>query len=249
MSRKFESAYFRIKWATEQMRELKRRSYIYFNPDTHPRFKETDPETFDTLDKIKLDPMPDPIIRNVIQIIEGLRSALDHAASATAPRGKRVLFPFGDTRRDMQASLASDRYKHLPKEIKALFVSFKPYKTGNPPLWALNKICNTTKHRTIIEPGITVKDAVFEDRWGVGAHDMLPFAPYWDRRKNEIIISRSLGKGTIHHDVEFSLGIKFGKVPIFSGRPVPSSLGKMASIVLSIVRGTEAEARRIGIVR
>lgn len=229
------------------MGELKRRSCIYFNPDTHPRFTETDPKTLHTLDKIRLKPIPDPILRNVVQIIESLRSALDHAASATAPRGKKVYFPFGDTRRDMKASLSSDRYKHLPKEIKSLFMKFKPYKTGNPPLWALNKICNTTKHQTIIEPGISVKDATFEDHWGVGAYDALPFAPRWDRRKNEIIVSQSIGKGTIHHDVEFSIGIKFGKVPVFGGRPVPSSLGKLASIVMSIVSATEAEARRIGI--
>jgi hypothetical protein len=248
MAGKFDSAYLRVKWATEQMRELKRRSLIYFNPETHRRFKETDPETLHTLDKIRLDPMPNAIIRNVVQIIEGLRSALDHAASVTVSRGKKAYFPFGDTKRDLIGSLGSDRYKHLPSDIQTLFVTFKPYKAGNPPLWALNKICNTTKHRTIIEPGISVKDAAFEDRWGVGAHDALPFTPHWDRRKNEIIISRSLGKGTIHHDVEFSLGIKFGKVPVFSGRPVPSSLGKMASIVLSIVQATEAEARRIGIV-
>jgi hypothetical protein len=249
MAGKFESAYQRIGWATEQMGELKRRSHVYFNPDTHPRFTETDPKTSHTLDKIKLKPIPNPIIRNVVQIIEGLRSALDHAANATVPRGKKAYFPFGDTRRDMKASFGSDRYKHLPKDIRTLFVKFKPYKAGNSTLWALNKMCNMTKHRKMLAPSISIKDTVFEDRWGVGAYDALPFAPSWDRRKNEIIVSRSLGKGTVHHDVEFSIGIQFGKVPVLSGRPVPSNLGKMAGIVLSIVRATEAEARRLGIIK
>lgn len=247
MAGKFDSAYQRITWASAQMHELKRRSAIYFDPDSYRRFSEVDPETSYTLDKIALGPVPQPIIRNVVQIIEGLRCALDHAACATVPRGEKAYFPFGDTRRDMKAALQADRYKHIPKEIKTLFVSFKPYKAGNAPLWALNKICNTTKHRTIIEPGIVIKDAIFEDRWGVGSHDALPFAPFWDSRKNEIVVSRSTGKGTIHHDVEFSIGIKFGKVPVFQGRPVPSSLGNLASIVLNIVSITESEARRIGI--
>src|SRR5580765_442788 len=79
MAGKFDSSYQRITWACDQMRELKRRSLLYFNPETHRRFKEADPETLHTLDKIELDPIPEPIIRNVVQIIEGLRCALDHA--------------------------------------------------------------------------------------------------------------------------------------------------------------------------
>jgi hypothetical protein len=251
VSRKFADALQRVRWADEQILELKARSSKFFNPETHRRFKEVDPKSSHVIDKIKLDPLPDPILRNVVQIIESLRFALDYAASAVTPAQwrKKTYFPFGDTKRDMDATIKSNRCKHIPDEIKVLFATFKPYKRGNPPLWALNKICNTTKHRTIIEPGISVKDFSFEDFWKVGETGALPFAPRWDRRKNEIVISRALGKGTIHHDVEFSVGIKFGKVPVFSGMPVPSVLRYLASRVEKILWLTESEARKIGIVK
>jgi hypothetical protein len=251
VSRKFADALERVRWADEQMLELKGRSFRFFNPEALRRFKEIDPKSGDVIDKIKLDPLPDPIVRNVVQIIESLRFALDYAACAVVPARwrKGTYFPFGDTKRDMNATIKSNRCKHIPDEIKMLFASFKPYKRGNPPLWALNKICNTTKHRTIIEPGVSVKDFSFEDVWKVGETGALPFAPRWDRRKNEIMVSKARGKGTIHHDVEFTIGIKFRKVPVFSGSPVPAVLRYLASTVERILWLTECEARKIGIVK
>jgi hypothetical protein len=73
--------------------------------------------------------------------------------------------------------------------------------------------------------------------------------PRWNRRKNEVIFSRVHGQGTNHHDIEFSLGIAFGKVQFFSGKPALAGLRYLTSIVQRIVMAMEAEARRIGIVR
>jgi len=135
----------------------------------------------------------------------------------------------------------------VPNEIKTLFSTFKAYKRGNPPLWALNKICNAYKHRTIIEPGVTAKDVSFVDP--PTDLSVAVFRPRWNRRKNELIISKTIDKGTAHHDIDMSIGVVFGKVPFFGWKPVLAGLRYMTSIAESIVMATEAEARRIGVIR
>jgi hypothetical protein len=191
-------------------------------------------------------------VRNAVQIIESLRSALDHGACAVvkgATKKRATSFPFGNTKRKFDAALG-DKCKYVPKEIKSVFIKLKPYKRGNPPLWALNRICNATKHRIIVEPGLHFKDVVFDDIWSVGKPEgVVTSHPIWDARKHEIIVSQATGKGTIHHDVEFSLAVAFGKVPIFRGKPVLPVLRYLTSTIECILWTMETEARRIGIVK
>jgi hypothetical protein len=253
VSRKFADALERVRWADEQILELKARSLHFFKAQGYGRTFKTDPKTGYRVDKIKLTgPFPSSIVRNVVQIIESLRSALDQGACAVvkgATKKRATSFPFGDTKRKFDSALG-DKCKYVPNEIKSVFRKLKPYKRGNPPLWVLNRICNTTKHRATIEPGLHFKDVVFDDTWSVGEPDgVVTSHPIWDARKHEIIVSRATGKGTIHHDVEFSLAVAFGKVPIFQGRPVLPVLRYLASRVESILWLTECEARRVGIVR
>lgn len=222
----------------------------FFEPDKSQRLAQFDPHTLYTADKIILKQrFPDSVTRLTVQAIESLRAALDHAACAVvvgATRKKHTAFTFGDTKRDFDAAFRS-KGKHMPHEIKSLFARLKPYKRGNPPLWALNKICNTYKHRTIVEPGVTAKDVSFVDPPATPHLSTAIFRPKWDRRKNEIIISKTLGKETAHHDIDISVGIVFGKVPFFGGKPVLAGLRYMTHIVERVVMATEAEARRIGL--
>jgi hypothetical protein len=222
----------------------------FFEADKSVRSSELDSHGLYTLDKIRLKQrLPDKFTRLTVQAIESLRAALDHAACAVVLRAankKKNAFVFGDTRRDFKAALRS-KSKDVPDEIKSLFATFKPYKRGNPPLWALNKICNSYKHRKIIEPGVTAKNVSFVDPPTDLSVSL--FQPRWNRRKNEIIISRTLGKGTAHHDIDIMIGIVFGKVPFFAWGPVLAGLRYMTSIVEGIVMATEAEARRIRAIR
>ena len=246
MSKRFASAYQRISWAKEQTGDLKRRARTFFASQRYERVSQIEPETFHTVDKIRLSgQLPDAITRLTVQVAENLRSALDHAACAVVatPHRKRTSFPFGDTKKEFDHHLRS-KCKYAPDEIKALFGRVRPYKRGNPPLWALNKLSNAGKHRTIVEPSIVTRDARLQDV--PLSYSSAVIHPVWNRRKNEIILSQIRGQGTSHLDIEFSLGIVFGKVPVFSRRPVLAGLRYLTSIVKGIVVATEAEARRIG---
>jgi hypothetical protein len=253
VSRQFETALERVRWAQEDALELKSLARQFFTSNTHKRVCELDVDGINYVDKITFNQqLPPRIARLTVSAIENLRSALDHGACAVVPRAakKGTYFPFGDTRREFKRHLKS-KAKHVPPEIQALFVSMKPYRRGNPPLWALNKIANTHKHRTIVRPGIDVKEFRFTTS---GPHTGLNAVlrnsqPRWDRGKNEIVISRVGGETTMQHDIDALLGVAFGKVPIYGGRPVSACLRATARMVEKILWVMESEAKKIGIIK
>lgn len=248
--RKFATAHERIAWACDDIRELKQQARDFFASDAHERVCEPDPDGSYFVDKIKFKKrLPGKVTKSAVSAIENLRSALDHAACAvisTAADRRNTSFPFGDSKRQFEGHLRS-KARYLPDEIKSLIRTFKPYERGNSPLWALNKLCNTHKHRTIIGPGIDVKEVKFVEP-SLNDSFLRYHRPVWNRRKNEIVISRTTRNGTSQHDVDALLGIAFGKVPVFGSFEVLRSLRYLTSMVQSIVLAIEAEARRIKVI-
>jgi len=251
VSRKFATAVERVRWAQEDIEELKLQVSLFFSSHPYKRVAKLDAKGIYMLDKIKFTSrLPPRITKLTVSSVENLRAALDHGACAVVPRKymNRTSFPFGDTRREFLDHLKS-KAKHMLDEIKSVLMRFKPYKRGNPPLWALNKICNTHKHRTIVHPGIDIRKPEFVAGRDLDEAIFHYHTPAWDRRKNEIIISRMVGHTTVHHDIDMSLGIAFGDVQAFRGKPVLAVLRYLARKVECILWATESEARRIGIVR
>ncbi len=254
VSRKFASAVERVRWAEHDIQHLKELGRLFFSLDMHERIRERDADGTHYIDKIRFTKrMPSTITKCTVSALENLRAALDHGACATVPRNfrKRTSFPFGDTREEFKRHLKS-KAKHVPPEIQSLFMKFKPYKRGNPPLWGLNQLANTHKHRTIVQPGIDVREVEF-----VGNADPnSPLAcilrgsrPTWNRRQNEIIISKMPSDSTSQYDVDMSLGVAFGRVPVFADMPVLSVLRYLARNVEGMLWVIETEARRIGVVK
>ena len=87
-------------------------------------------------------------------ILHNLRSPLDQMLSTIAlrthnsPRG--VSFPFGRDQKEFEANLAGQK-KLSPDVHKAIAIP-KPYKTGNPLLYALHALNNPDKHHPGLVP-------------------------------------------------------------------------------------------------
>jgi len=253
VSRKFSTAIERVRWAQQDIVNFKKLTLSFFSSQVYERLAEVDADDSHIIDKIRFKRRLHPdFTKLAVSALENLRAALDHGACAVVPRGKRgnVYFPFGRTRRELEDNIKS-KSKNVPDEIKVLFRGFKPYRRGNPPLWALNKFCNTHKHRTIVRPGVHIKNAEFVGfTKGSGPNAIFRYSsPVWNRRKNEVIISRSPRQATSHHDIDISIGVAFGNVPVFSGRLVLAVLRYLARQVEIILWRMESEARKIGIVK
>jgi hypothetical protein len=248
MSEPFDAARRKLSWAEKRLDELNTElaDYRYRNP--YKKVVELHPDLpRHTIHKVvPSEPIPDSTIDLTAEVVGALRTALDSsvfdialAAGVADPRN--AAFPFAGTLGEMAGALG--RCKDVPEPIKSLMCGFAPYRGGNETLWALNKLCNTDKHRILqpfgtgaIRMGVAVK--------GTGFFRM-PDPHRWDSSKNEMVLIE-LGPDAIYeYEIQFALYIAFGKIELLEGSKVIDSLVRMGQAVHVVVNAMEAECRRL----
>jgi hypothetical protein len=196
--------------------------------------------------KIKLDKkLFDDLACIAFDFTNNLRSVLDQMAFQIGRRhiGKdpsAAKFPFVTDGAHL-SNHVKGACKDLPPEIRALFVSFKPYKTGNPALWALNEIANSTKHFALIP---VVIDPVY-----IGVHvgkASALFTQRWDHEKYEMTVLNAPIGFKLQDKTAISFNVRFNhREPVIAHKLAVPFLNTMLGIVESILLSTEAECRRI----
>jgi hypothetical protein len=194
-------------------------------------------------------PIPVGCIDAATEAIEALRSVLDQAAYAAAIASgkinpKKTSFPFGDDIAGLDNAITGYKVcKDVPDDIVALFRGFKPYKGGNDPLWALNKLSNTNKHK-LLAP-FCVFSGGFNVQSGFGPVTVL-HPPQWDSVKNEITFAHSPVGHQFNYNIQLLVAVAFDEVETVRDKPAVSVLDDAARIVERILMATEAECRRLG---
>ena len=247
----FRSSLSSIEYAKGRITEFEVQLRAFF--DTNPYVALVEPNADRTKDlyKIKLvKPIPFVLPHIAFNIINTLRSALDHAGYACAigsgiPDNGRIkaAFPFRDDPREFNGARTGTS-KHIPKEIFNLMLSFKPYKGGDDLLWALNKLCNTNKHEALVPHVLTlgnmhVKKLTFS---GPGALAI----PRWDSRKHEMVWLTTPHGSAADMNVDFTGFITFKDIKGMPVVPADVAMGKFASITDTIIAAIRAEYLRLG---
>jgi hypothetical protein len=256
----FYSPKRRLLRAKKHVAELDAASAVFLNSEPYRRIVEPDIDGVAQLHKIKLAaPFPEELSDLVEDALDSLRAVLDHTAyCAAVASGKGspeyAFFPFSNTAENWE-NRANGLCKDVPGDIVALFRSFKPYKGGNDPLWALNEIRNSSQHAILVPVG-HASFRVFSKILSMKApeHGSVSFDPpiwtpgTWDGAKNEMVIFRADPGTELDYDIEFSPSISFGDVPVFANEPVLTVLNYLARMVESVLLATEAECRRLGLI-
>jgi hypothetical protein len=111
-----------------------------------------------TMDKVDLVPPKIALIAG--NVIQNLRSALDHIAYRLAgiKANKDTAFPIAKSKREYEGKdgLRSRRTRGMPSAAVAAIDAIKPFQGGNEVLWRLNKLNNIDKHRLILTVGSAV---------------------------------------------------------------------------------------------
>ncbi len=154
--------------------------------------------------------MPSKMTGVAVEAIENLRSALDQIGYITAILSgvinpKNAYFPIADSVEQLGTDvIGRGRCKDLPPDILSLFRSFNPHKGGNEPLWALNRLCNYSKHR-ILNAALGCDHFITKSSGYITGGAIL--VPSWDHEKNEMIFGRIKPGGDFKYDLEFSFYI------------------------------------------
>ncbi len=240
----------RLRRAQEHISRLEKRIGTFFKRKPGDYVAEVDSHGM-TVHAFKFyRKIPDSWADAAVEALEALRSSLDQCGYAVAvragvPEPKNAYFPFGDSVVDLDANVKG-RCKDLPPEISALFRSFEPHEGRNYTLWALNKLCNANKHRLLMPVGIAsggmqVNTAIM----GNGARML---APSYDRAKNQIVFAMVDPGGHLQYDVQLSFNVSFDEFNGVAAGPAVGILNAIASEVDRVLRATEAECKRIGLI-
>jgi hypothetical protein len=247
----FRSPKRRLARAKENLQKFDDAVKAFIKSDPYARVVERDPDGVTEIHKITLKrQLPEEAIHLAAEIVEALRSTLDQTGYACAVlagvrKSKSAYFPCADSAPEL-ANVIKGRCKDLPSDIVSLFRSFQPYQGGNDYLWAMNKMANT-KHTALVAVGISSGGMLINSLRTGG-----PLAlrvPRWDTAKNEMIFAITRAGSKLDYNVKFTLEVSFGDVPGLSGHRALEALSNLASITECILAATEAECRRIGLLK
>src|SRR3954467_14113642 len=110
MRNRFQSARIRIRWAKEDLDQLKRRVRTFFKSNPYSVFADPEADGVYELHKVRLiKAIPDSFNKHTVGALESLRAALDLAAAALAPDPVKgdTHFPFCKSASDMKGRLGS----------------------------------------------------------------------------------------------------------------------------------------------
>lgn len=244
----FSDARTRIDWAKKDTTRFERCAKAFFQRTPYSLVTEPDPDGVHEFHKFRLAKnLPAVLTKHTVSAIENLRSALDLAAAAVArlvhaPDLGEIHFPFCKANTDFKSRVNSSACKPLPDEVKTLFGSFKPYGGGNDILWAVNELCNTSKHRLIFPvaakggvhlPLIETSDLVHAP--------IILMEGLHDCAENEVVFAKTQLGLKWKYRLQIAFGIAFGKVEAVEGKEVYPTLLEMHRVVTEIVDATEAE--------
>lgn len=246
----FWDSRLRLQWAKEGLADFERCAKIYFARTPREFIIEPDPDGVHERHKLKFcRPLPVALTKHTVHVIEDLRAALDLAACDVA-RAKglpvdKVHFPFCKSSTDFKSRINS-ACKDFPKEITGLFASYEPYAGGSDLLFAINELCNASKH-AIITPVASIVGTSFPYIETSAATRPIRIIEGYNSEENEITYAITERGLRWKYRAQFSFRICFGKVGKIEGRDVRDNIEGMIGTVATIVDEIEAELRRLGL--
>ena len=256
----FYSARLTLVHAQQHIQKFNMLVNDFVNGQPWTLFAHKDPQSGQHIHKIKFtQQLPQMLPCVLFDIANNLRAVLDqagYASAVAAGRKTKVVqtnFPFADTLGNLNNHIDGRRRAcaDLPTEITALFRGFNPYKGGNDPLWALNKLCNTKKHCALVPLQIDRAVAFFTsdvtgDGWA--SHTVSPSSSAlgWNAEKHEITLAVTPPGVQARITANVSFGIAIDGIDTIRSEQAIHVLYAMSGIVERILMATEAECRRLG---
>lgn len=250
----FYSSYRGILRAQDHINDLDRRIKTFGDSKPYAMFVDLHDDGINEAHKIKfIRSLPDIFSDLVVDAVYNLRAALDQAGYAVAtlhgggdPR--KTHFPFGDTITEAE-SRGIGTSKNIPKEVFALMMSFKPYKGGNDKLWALNNLCNISKHRMLQAVGVTFVHNGFEKFEVTTGKGRIIDNPVWNSEKNEIIYAIFEPGSKFEYNLSTRFQVAFGDVEGIAGQPVIPFLNETGEMIRKIIFGIREKCFLIGLLK
>jgi hypothetical protein len=162
----------KAQWAEQHFKNFQIELRRFTNSHPYSIVIESDPQTQETLYRLKEDFVVPPHLRLIAgDILQHLRSTLDYFASTLVRANgneptTHTSFPISDnvplTPKDEESF--SRKIKGVREDAVSLIRKIEPYKAGDYALWRLHRLNNIDKHRLLVTCG------TFVHNWSITQH-------------------------------------------------------------------------------
>jgi len=150
----------KIDRAKQLKEELQKALKFFFDSQPYKIGTKSDPQSKRLIYYItKADKVPEEIALITGDIIQNLRSSLDHlayklftAGPGNGTNGRHIYFPIAEDF-DQYEKDKSRKTEGLTHQAKDLIDAIKPYKDGNDILWKIHRLNIIDKHRLLVTVG------------------------------------------------------------------------------------------------
>ncbi len=244
----------KIDRATNLRKELEEALRTFFASDPYKIETKRDPQSHQLVYYVtKVDEVPDEIALITGDIIQNLRSALDHLAyqlftlgSGNGTGGYHIYFPIAEDYAEYERQ-KSRKTTGMAQQAKDIIDTIKPYRGGNDTLWKIHKLNNIDKHRLLVTIGSSMRSA------DLGAHaveemrrafpelnvpDMhaffSPACPYLSLKVGDALLTDTCDAEPIPN-MQFRIQVVIHEPGIAEGEPVLEMLQAMIDSVTSLI--------------
>jgi hypothetical protein len=247
----------KTKRANKHIAELQTAILAFKATDPHEVSAKRDPQTRKLIYYVhKADPVPDDIALIAGDVLQNLRSAVDHLAyqlvlAAGNTPDTSTSFPIFDTP-DKYKSGVQGKVKGMAETaVKAIDI-VEPYQGGKGEiLWRIHRLNNIDKHRLIFTCGIAPSQfnfgrhigverlTEFVETYGISALPQFPdaFIDFPSRKMlkvgDELFIDKP--DAEINEDIQFLLDIAFNEPGIAEGESIIETLQSAADFAENLI--------------
>jgi hypothetical protein len=224
-------------------------------PNPYPIIREDDPKTGDLVFKLgKCLPIPEDFPAIIGDILQNLRTALDHLAwqlvlaNGETPTSQTG-FPIAEDLKKFEAMFGrkvEGISESAIKKIRAL----NPYGRADEDLWGLHELNNTDKHRLLFvvgaaHTGIDVDVTKFHPGVNIRSVRFMlkPADLAWPLKDGTELYRIFKATRDLHVDEnpKFTIQIAFGDAEVMEGEPVFPPLHQLADLIDSIILNFDAD--------
>lgn len=250
---KLETIKLKAKWAKEHIRHLEMLIASFLNGNPYRiGFKDDVNAGQRTLYVEKVTDVPWPILTCAGDVIQNLRSSLDHLAYELVCIGKqsrgpftRVEFPIAGDPKQFEADLLR-KVDGARKDAHDAIRAVEPYKGGNNLIWQLHELNRIDKHRLLLaaaishlgyRPNPTQREYITKlfQGWFPRANPNIVAGMYFPTdtkfplKEGDVIDTIPISESEQYMDFRFD--IAFNESGIVEREPVLATLGVMADAV------------------
>jgi hypothetical protein len=249
MNERTEIVRLKVKRAKHHIADLDRQIHLFFigKPNPYPLIREVDPEFGDLVFKLgKCSPIPEDFPLIIGDILQNLRTALDHLvwqlilSNGSVPKVPASGFPIMKSAGEYKSKSPRKVNGMAPEAIK-MIDALKPYCEGSEDLFGLHILNNADKHRLLLVVGaahtatrVTVRLSPTPREFRVALPAPLKWSyPLKDGTELYRIFKDDISD--FEQDPQFTFQIAFGDAEVMNGEPLLPPLHQLANLIDAII--------------